>query len=268
MSNTKKSQTPEHRRRIYTMVLGGLLVAAIGVTAVVSLWNRPGGEPQVQESRPQTAREDGGQESLQHPSEDSQAEQANRPSVDPDSRIEANDPPESETQTGQESEAEESQAEPVDNEPAPTPWTAIDPAEQLMLWPVSGTVLKNYSVTTLIYDETLDQYATNDSISIQAAEAEEVLAAADGLVKEVGRSDRLGNYVVLDNGNGYETTYGQLSEEVPVAVGDTVLRGQTIGRISAPSWYSVVLGTHLTFRVSLNGTAVNPLDYLENVLED
>ena len=145
---------------------------------------------------------------------------------------------------------------------------AFDPAEDLMVWPVSGVVLMDYSSDALIYDRTLDLYRTNDSISIGAEEAEDVLAAADGIVTDIGRSDTLGNYVVLDNGSGYETTYGQLSEDVAVVVGEYVDQGEVLGCIDAPSWYSSALGTHLTFTVRVNGATVNPLEFLENVLEE
>ena len=145
---------------------------------------------------------------------------------------------------------------------------AFDPAEDLMVWPVSGAVLMDYSSDALIYDRTLDLYRTNDSISIGAEEAEEVLAAADGIVTDIGRSDALGNYVVLDNGSGYETTYGQLSEDMAVNVGEYVAQGEVLGCIDAPSWYSSALGTHLTFTVRVNGETMNPLEFLENVLED
>lgn len=137
-----------------------------------------------------------------------------------------------------------------------------------MVWPVSGSVVMDYSPDALIYDATLDLYRTNHSLSIGAEDEEEVAAAAAGVVKEVGQSDELGHYVVLDNGNGYETTYGQLSQEAVVEVGETIAQGETIGRISDPTWYSAALGTHLIFTVTVNGETVNPLDYLENILDD
>ncbi len=59
-----------------------------------------------------------------------------------------------------------------------------------------------YSTEALIYDETLDQYRANDSMSIGAASGEAVVAAAAGTVKSIGQNDRLGNYVVISHGNG------------------------------------------------------------------
>lgn len=283
MSDTERKQA-EKQAKIYLTVLAGLLVVAVMVT-MFTLYRQD--QQSAEEDGPETTVEQ------QTAEEEMQQLQDNRPVqhnfADPNSQIQKDSMPDETSKTVKE--IQES-TPPLEDEKTQEPQTvqpedieegnlqeeiaaepqnmtaAFDPNEDLMVWPVSGVVLMDYSADALIYDETLDLYRTNESISIGAAEAEEVLAAADGIVTDIGKSDALGNYVVLDNGSGYETTYGQLSEDLAVAVGEYVAQGEVLGCIDAPSWYSSALGTHLNFTVRVNGETINPLEFLENVLED
>ena len=283
MSDTERKQA-EKQAKIYLTVLAGLLVVAVMVT-MFTLYRQD--QQSAEEDGPETTVEQ------QTAEEEMQQLQDNRPVqhnfADPNSQIQKDSMPDETSKTVKE--IQES-TPPLEDEKTQEPQTvqpedieegnlqediaaepqnmtaAFDPNEDLMVWPVSGVVLMDYSADALIYDETLDLYRTNESISIGAAEAEEVLAAADGIVTDIGKSDALGNYVVLDNGSGYETTYGQLSEDLAVAVGEYVAQGEVLGCIDAPSWYSSALGTHLNFTVRVTGETINPLECLENVLED
>ncbi len=284
MSDTERKRA-EKQVKIYLTVLAGLLVVAVMVT-MLTLYRE---DQQLAEEEGSGSASD----SMYSVENETQQPQETRPVehnfTDPNSQIQNESQPGEtskivkETQESTPSLDDEKPEESVTGQPKdieegslqeeiaaePQNMTAyFDPDEDLMVWPVSGVVLMDYSADALIYDETLDLYRTNESISIGAAEAEDVLAAADGIVTDIGKSDALGNYVVLDNGSGYETTYGQLSDESLVALGEYVAQGQAIGRIDAPSWYSSALGTHLTFTVRVNGETVNPLEFLENVLED
>ncbi|MDR3090582.1 MAG: M23 family metallopeptidase [Clostridiales bacterium] len=127
-----------------------------------------------------------------------------------------------------------------------------------MLWPTIGDVVMGYSPDHAVYDVTLDQYRTNDSICISAKLGAQVRAAAAGRVKEVSKSKENGNKVVIDHGNNWETTYTQLQDNALVSVGDVVKAGQVIGGVGKPSIYSVLLGEHLGFTVSNADGTVNP----------
>ena len=129
---------------------------------------------------------------------------------------------------------------------------------QRMEWPVLGDVVMNYSSDRLIYDMTLDQYRTNDNISISANLGSQVLASSAGIVEFVGHSRENGNYVIINHGNGWITTYGQLQDGVLVRAGDVVRAGQPIGGVGSPSIYSVLLGNHVNFKVENNGVSVDP----------
>ncbi len=68
-----------------------------------------------------------------------------------------------------------------------------------------------------------------------------------------------GNLVLIDHGMGLMTGYGHLSQ-VDVAVGDTVGRGQTIGRTGTTG---LAGGDHLHFEVFVYGQSVDPLEWLD-----
>lgn len=134
---------------------------------------------------------------------------------------------------------------------------ANDEFEIVLSWPVEGEILLGYSPDKLVYDPTLDQYRTNDSICIAAEVGSEVEAAADGTVAEVREDETVGNYVVIEHKNGWATTYSQLTD-IKVSEGETVSKGDVIGVVSKPSVYSTALDSHMEFTVTLDDMTVDP----------
>lgn len=130
--------------------------------------------------------------------------------------------------------------------------------EVMFTMPVSGEIVLDYSIANTIYDPTLDMYRTNNGISISASAGEDVAAAAQGTVKDVFNDTNSGRTVVISHKDGWETTYGQLSEDVAVAVGENVNAGQIIGSVSEPTKYGAALGSHLDFKVSRSGESIDP----------
>lgn len=86
-----------------------------------------------------------------------------------------------------------------------------------------------------------------------------VLAAATGTVTFVGwHQYGGGNRVVVDHGNGLETTYNHLSS-FNVTEGQTVSRGDVVA-LSGTTGAST--GCHLHFEVQVNGEVVDPTGWL------
>ena len=81
-----------------------------------------------------------------------------------------------------------------------------------MQWPVRGNVLLDYSMDQTIYFPTLDQYKCNPGLVIQSDVSTPVGAPANARILEVGSNEEIGNYVVMDLGNEYTATCGQLKE--------------------------------------------------------
>ena len=106
--------------------------------------------------------------------------------------------------------------------------------EDGLVWPIVGDVLINYSMDKTIYFPTLQQYKYNPAIVIAATQGESISAAANGRVTSVGYDPVIGNTVVMDLGNGYELTYGQL-ENIIVSEGSYVNVGDGIGTVASPT---------------------------------
>ena len=83
-------------------------------------------------------------------------------------------------------------------------------------------------------------------------------AAASGTVTAAGWGGGYGNMIVIDHGNGVSTRYGH-SSKLLVSVGDRVEQGETIGLVGSTGHST---GPHLHFEVMINGSTVNPANYL------
>lgn len=129
---------------------------------------------------------------------------------------------------------------------------------QEMEWPVSGQIVMDYSDDTAIFDRTLEQYRTNDSICISADVGTEVFAAADGIITTITNDKISGITVNVDHGNGWTSTYSQLDENLAVSEGESVHKGDKIGIVANPTNYSVALGPHLEFSVFNDENPTDP----------
>lgn len=132
----------------------------------------------------------------------------------------------------------------------------------VMLWPVQGEIALDYSADHVIYDPTLDQYRTTDSISIASVYGEPVAAAYGGVVDSVYQTREDGICVSTDLGNGWRATYSQLRGDLAVEPGDVVQMGDLIGYVNLPSIYTALLGEHIGFELTRNDASVDPTTYL------
>lgn len=88
-----------------------------------------------------------------------------------------------------------------------------------------------------------------------------VVAVADGVVTVAGPHGAYGLAVVIDHGNGIETLYGHLSR-LDIKPGERVCRGKQIGQVGSTGRST---GPHLHYEVRIEGTAVDPRQFIELV---
>ena len=134
--------------------------------------------------------------------------------------------------------------------------------EEALMWPSAGTILIDYSMDGSVYFPTLNQYKYNPALIIGSETGNQVLASAKGIVESISIDEETGNTVVLNIGNGYKLTYGQL-KEIAVSQGSVVEEGALLGYVSEPTKYYSEEGSNLYFAMTQDGKAVDPVLYLE-----
>ena len=96
-------------------------------------------------------------------------------------------------------------------------------------------------------------------IDLVAPQGSVVRAAADGIVRNIVRSNKgLGNIVEIDHRNGYTTRYALLGD-ISVSQGRTVKRGQKIGTVGISS---TTFAPHLHYEVLQGGKVLDPVHFL------
>ena len=96
-------------------------------------------------------------------------------------------------------------------------------------------------------------------IDIGAPKGAPVIAADSGYVVQAGWSNvGYGNMILINHGNGYLTRYAHLSA-LNVEVGDSVKKGQLIGRVGSTGNST---GPHLHFEIIRGSTHRNPFGLL------
>ena len=123
------------------------------------------------------------------------------------------------------------------------------------IWPVSGPITDYFGPRE---SPTAGASSNHMGIDIGCSYGVPIAAADAGVVTVPEWGESGGNYVMIDHGNGFVTMYLHNSS-LAVSVGDVVSQGQTIA-YAGSTGYST--GTHCHFSVFLNGSYVNPLDYL------
>lgn len=100
---------------------------------------------------------------------------------------------------------------------------------------------------------------THNGLDLIAPAGEPVYAAADGVIKDVITSKKgLGNVVVIDHGNGYQTRYAHLADVV-ARKGRKVKKGTRIGNVGVSG---NSFAPHLHYEVHRDTLVLDPVHYL------
>jgi murein DD-endopeptidase MepM/ murein hydrolase activator NlpD len=102
--------------------------------------------------------------------------------------------------------------------------------------------------------------AMHSGVDIRGPLGTPIYATADGMVGRAVRAAGYGNLVELEHGRGIQTRYGHLSA-ILVQPGQRVKRGQLIARMGSTGRST---GNHLHYEVRLDGSAVNPMPFLQS----
>ena len=124
----------------------------------------------------------------------------------------------------------------------------------LEVTPVSGIITSRFGNRESI------RTSGHTGLDIAAPYGTPIKATADGEVIFSGYSGGYGYVVKISHGNGIQTYYGHCSK-LYVETGEKVKAGDTIAAVGSTGNST---GNHLHFEVRVNGTEVNPQNYLYN----
>lgn len=98
----------------------------------------------------------------------------------------------------------------------------------------------------------------HNGVDMAAPKGTDILAAFSGEVVAATYNSSMGNYVMMNHGNGFYTIYMHASK-LCVSPGDIIIEGEKIAEVGSTGRST---GPHLHFGVRKNGEYVNPMDYL------
>lgn len=127
----------------------------------------------------------------------------------------------------------------------------------VMAWPVPGYTTITSPFSMRVHPIT-GVYKLHTGVDIRAPQGANFVAAADGVVTKAGYNSAYGNMVIIDHGGGISTLYAHGSQ-IMVELGQEVKKLDTILKVGATGYAT---GPHAHFEVRVNGSPVQPLDYI------
>lgn len=127
----------------------------------------------------------------------------------------------------------------------------------VMAWPVPGYTKITSEFKMRVHPIT-GVYKLHTGVDIGAPTGTNFIAAADGVVTKAGFNSAYGNMVIIDHGGGISTLYAHGSE-IMVEVGQNVKQRDTVLKVGSTGYAT---GPHAHFEVRVNGSPVQPLDYI------
>lgn len=118
--------------------------------------------------------------------------------------------------------------------------------------PVNGTVSSRFG------SRGVSRSSIHTGLDISASNGTGIRPIAAGTVTYAGYRGSYGYLIIIDHGNGIESYYAHCSA-LYVSAGQTVAAGSTIGAVGSTGNST---GPHLHLEIRINGTPVNPQNYL------
>jgi murein DD-endopeptidase MepM/ murein hydrolase activator NlpD len=143
--------------------------------------------------------------------------------------------------------------------PAEAQGTAVKINQKIVV-PLNGVVTSKFGMRN---HPLFQKDLFHTGIDIDGKKGENIVAAIDGEVEEVGYNDNYGKYVRLKHEDDIYTFYAHCSE-VSVKKGQQVKNGDIIAKVGD---LGITVGAHLHFEISKKDKVLDPLQYIDLPLD-
>ena len=120
----------------------------------------------------------------------------------------------------------------------------------------------------IYWSKTTGYIYRHQGVDFVAAEGTKVAAIADGVVESISLSEKNGNLIIVNHGNGIKGYYKFVEPNAALKVGATVSKGQYFAAVAAAYGSEAKDGTHLHFELKVNGASADPASYLDIQYEE
>ena len=124
----------------------------------------------------------------------------------------------------------------------------------------NATISKEYADDKLLFDNTTKFWCTHQGLDFACSEGQEVLAVFDGKITKIENSMMNGTVIYVEVSENLTVVYKGLSADVFVKEGDSVKKGQKLGKVTS-MLSEKADGVHLHLELVKDKALINPTEY-------
>ena len=119
--------------------------------------------------------------------------------------------------------------------------------------------------TVLVFSPTMKDYRTHEALDLTANLGQEVMAVADGVVKNIWQDPFMGMCVSIEHSGNAVSYYKNLDPVVKegLEIGTSVKAGDVIGAVGESAMNEVSQDPHLHFELKVDDKLVDPKDHIK-----
>lgn len=123
----------------------------------------------------------------------------------------------------------------------------------------------DFSDTVLVFSPTMKDYRTHTAIDLSANLGDEVMAVADGIVKNIWQDPFMGTCVSIEHSGNAVSYYKNLDPVVKegLVIGASVKAGDVIGAVGESAMNEVAQDPHLHFELKVNDKHIDPKEHIK-----
>ena len=122
--------------------------------------------------------------------------------------------------------------------------------------PVDGPITSGFGKRK---DPMNGESAFHTGLDFRSGRGSKIYATADGVVKKSFLNGGYGNFILIEHGNGYTTSFSHMQKRL-VRDGEKVHRGQLIGYVGNSGRST---GPHLHYEICLDDKPINPYTFMQ-----